>query len=630
MIAEATTHTNTRARYAAGYGDVGVTISATNQFDVQLVDSSAALAGLAVLLADCPRFVVDTETDRLSAVSGQLVGVAVAVSEHAAYYVAALGMGAPTFSLAELFARLGAVFANDALKIGHNIRYDINVLRGNGLPLGGPTFDTLVAAHVLSSERESFALASQTKAKLGFELPPIGPLLEGGARKNSLIDAPIVQVGAYAGEQVIATWRLWELFSEQLAGQTARAYLNDEIEQPLVRVLAEMEAAGMRVDVGKLNALNAEWGEEMMRLRAEAVKLVGYEFNLDSPVQVSRILFDELRLKPPARGNKSVDASALRKLAAHCNGRTLPRVLLDYREAAKLRGTYADALPRAVNPATGKIHCSLHQSGTVTGRLSCSDPNLQNIPIRSERGRRLRDAFVPSPGCALIVADYSQIELRTLAHFSRDKVLCDGFNAGDDVHARVAAEINGVPLDKVTPKQRGQAKTTNFAVIYGQGAPALAEALKWPIDRARAFIKRYFEGLPGVAKFIETCFTEARETGGVLTLFGRFRRIRGAGPNANKVEAAKARRLAVNTVCSGSAAEIVKIAMIELSRRIERDGLPLVPILQVHDEIIAEAPLAAAARLAEVMRDVMVNAVTLDVPLAVDVGIGPTWLKAKA
>jgi DNA polymerase-1 len=422
---------------------------------------------------------------------------------------------------------------------------------------------------------------------------------------------------------------LRQLFEPQLKGSAVEK-LFYEVEMPLVAVLTEMEHHGIRVDADFLAGLNREMSARVEAIADEVHAIAGQVFNLDSPKQLSEVLFDELefRVVRKTKTTRSTDADTLETLKRE-TGAPIFDLLLEYRETQKLRGTYVDALPKDRSKRTGRIHTSYHQTGTVTGRLSSSEPNLQNIPIRTEAGRQIRKAFVPrDEGERLIVADYSQVELRMLAHFCEDEALIQAFVEDQDIHAFVAAQVNGVDLEDVTREMRGRAKAVNFGIVYGQTAFGLSQATGMSRGEAQTFIDQYFARYPRIREFIDGCVTEAKREGGVRTILGRWRPIADLDSrNANR--RAQAERFAVNTVIQGSAADLMKLAMIRLHARIANEKLPLRMLLQVHDELVCEGPAAEADKLAGVLSDEMGGAMELRVPLKVDVASGANWLDAK-
>jgi len=513
--------------------------------------------------------------------------------------------------------------------VGQNLKYDLIVLRHAGMPVAGPLFDTMIAAFVLDPAQSSYKLDKLVRTHLGHEMIPISELIGKGREQRQIDQAPLTQVTQYAAEDADYTWRLKELFEPRLKSSD-RGPLFFETEMPLVSVLTDMEYEGISLDVEFLREMGRDMAVRVDAITDEVRRLVGTPFNLDSPKQLGEILFDKLgyRVVKKTKTARSTDAETLEVLAAE-TGDPLPTLVLEYRELQKLRGTYVDALPNALSGRTGRIHTSYHQTGAVTGRLSSSEPNLQNIPVRTELGRQIRRAFVPrSRDEVLIVADYSQIELRVLAHFCQDPALVEAFTADRDIHAFVAAQVNGVPLDAVTREMRGRAKAVNFGIIYGQSPFGLSRTTGMSRTEAKAFIDDYFLRYPRVRGFLDQCVEDAKRDGYVRTILGRRRPI----PNIesrNRTARAQAERLAVNTVLQGSAADLIKTAMIQLHRRIREEQLPLRMLLQVHDELVCEAPRKQAPHLSEAIGDVMSHAMELRVPLKVDVHAGENWLEAK-
>jgi DNA polymerase-1 len=526
--------------------------------------------------------------------------------------------------------QLGPILADESKrKVGHNLKYDLNVLRNAGLPVAGPLFDTMVAAFVLDPTRSSNKLDSLAYHLLGHEMIPITDLIGKGRQQLRMDQVPLEHVAEYAAEDADYTWRLRQLFEPQLAA-TGVDRLFYETEMPLVTVLTDMESHGIRLDAEYLRELGREMAARAEALAAQVQSLVGTSFNLDSPKQLAEVLFDKLgfRVVRRTKTTRSTDAEALEVLGRETR-HPIFGLLLEYREVQKLRGTYVDALPAQLSRRTGRIHTSYHQTGTVTGRLSSSEPNLQNIPIRTELGRQIRRAFVPrGPEELLLVADYSQIELRVLAHFCQDPALLRAFAEDRDIHAFVASEINGVPPAEVTREMRGQAKAVNFGIVYGQTAFGLAQTTGMSRGQAQAFIDAYFRRYPRIREFINRCIEQAKQEGFVRTILGRRRPIENLG-SRNAAVRAQAQRFAVNTVVQGSAADLMKVAMIQLDQRIGRERLPLRMLLQVHDELVCEAPRQQAEPLAEIVRGVMSSAMSLRVPLKVDVACGQNWLEAK-
>jgi DNA polymerase-1 len=525
---------------------------------------------------------------------------------------------------------LGPVLANATIeKIGHNLKYDLLVCRNHDLPVAGQLFDTMIAAFLLYPERNSFSMDRLVRDLLRHEMIPISELIGKGRDQLRMDQVPVEHVSEYASEDADFTWRMAEKFRPELEPAGVQD-LFEQVEMPLVSVLTEMEFNGVAIDADLLAEMSKTMAGRAHEITDEVHGLAGRVFNLDSPKQLAEVLFDELefRVVRKTKTSRSTDADTLEVLARE-TGHELPRLMLDYRELQKLRGTYLDALPKDRSKRTGRIHTSYHQTGAITGRLSSSEPNLQNIPIRSEQGREIRRAFVPrSPDERLIAADYSQVELRILAHFSEDDALIQAFAEDRDIHAFVAAQVNGVELKEVSREMRANAKAVNFGIIYGQTAFGLANATGMSRGEAQAFIDGYFDRYPKIRAFIDQCVTTAKTEGSVRTILGRRRPILNID-SRNAAARAQAERLAVNTVVQGSAADLIKKAMVQLDRRIRDEDLPLRMLLQVHDELVCEAPLGMAEAMSHVMVEVMSGAMEFRVPLKVDVAVGENWLAAK-
>ncbi len=595
-----------------------------------LVNTPAALASLRDQLAAQPEFALDTETTGVNPVDADLVGVSIAWRPGEAFYVpvrSALDVAMPLEDVRRL---LGPILADPARrKVGQNLKYDMIVLESAGLPVAGPLFDTMIASFVIDSTRRSHGLDWLAAAYFGHRMIPLTDLIGKGPDQLRIDQVPLPHVCEYACEDADYTWRLKEYFEPQLARRGVDSLFHS-LEMPLVGVLTHMESNGIRVDAGLLNRLGRQMAARADEIAQRVQQLAGQPFNLDSTRQLAEVLFDRLKLRvvKRTRTTRSTDAETLEVLARE-TGHEIPALLLEYRELQKLRSTYVDALPRAASPRTGRIHTSYHQTGAVTGRLSSSEPNLQNIPIRTDLGREIRRAFVPRTSDeVLISADYSQIELRVLAHFCGDENLARAFADDMDIHAFVASQVNAVPLADVSKEMRAQAKAVNFGIIYGQTAFGLARGTGMSQAEAQAFIDAYFRRYPRIRSFIDDCVAAARRNGFVTTLLGRRREISGLD-SRNRGVRSQGERLAVNTVIQGSAADMIKTAMLRLHERIRAERLPLRMLLQVHDELVCEGPRADAPELARVIRDVMTTALPLRVPVRVDAAWGDNWLEAK-
>jgi len=533
----------------------------------------------------------------------ELIALAVARDENDVTPVSVPSVGAT----AEVLRGLAPLLEDERVeKVGEDLKSLMVTAGRYGVNVAAPQFDTRVASYVLDPTREDHGLASLAERFLG------ASAATGDLRQ--------------AADAAAAAYRLRPVLEQQLAAQDARSLFRD-IEMPLVRVLADMELRGMFVDSAQFRALSAEYAARLGELATEIYDLAGGEVNVNSPQQLRTVLFDRLRLSTRGvrRGKTglSTDVDVLRRLA---RDHPLPGKILEYRALSKLTSTYVDTLPSLVNPATGRIHTSFHQTVTATGRLSSSDPNLQNIPVRGEEGRRIRAAFKAAPGRLLLAADYSQIELRILAHLSGDPALIDAFRRGEDIHTRTAAEVFG-SLAGVTADMRRVAKVINFGIIYGMGPMRLARELEIAQDEAARYIERYFARYSGVQSYIDRTVAEARERGYVLTLLGRRRYLPELNARESRVRQF-AERTAVNTPIQGSAADLIKLAMLRVDGRLRADGLDACMVLQVHDELVLEAARGDAERVGDAVREEMEGVAGLAIPLTVDVGIGEHWAEA--
>jgi DNA polymerase-1 len=567
-----------------------------------------------------------------------LVGISLAFEPGTAYYLpfghrrpGELDLGAdeavnlPPLGSEEM-RPLADLLADPAvMKIGQNLKYDLLVLRRAGVELRGIGFDTMIASYLLDPGRREHGLDSLALQHLDQRTMTYEELCGKGRAQIPIAECPIDRVVIYAGEDADIPLRLRDLFQPDLE-RFALNRLFETIEMPLIPVLAEMEWAGIRIDKDFFKALSERLERELRLIREEIYKVAGGEFNINSTPQLREVLFERLEL-PVIKRTKtgpSTDASVLEELAEQ--GHALPLLLMEYRQLDKLKGTYVDALPALINPATGRIHTSFNQTVAATGRLSSSDPNLQNIPIRTPLGAEIRKGFIPAPGSLFLAADYSQIELRVLAHLSGDPVFVQAFREGADIHRQTAALVFDLPLTEVTAEMRESAKTINFATIYGIGPFALAKTLGTTVAEARSFIDAYFERLPGVRDYLDTQIERAREVGYVETLIGRRRyipEIKSSNYNIRQF----GERAATNAPVQGTAADIIKIAMIEIQRRLTEEGAGARMLLQVHDELVFEVPDAEIEATRALVTELMESAFQLDVPLVVETGVGKNWLE---
>jgi DNA polymerase-1 len=540
----------------------------------------------------------------------------------------------PQLSLATVVDHLKPIFADPEIeKYAHNASYDMEVLaQAAGIEVRGMAMDTMVAAWVIEPSSRSLGLKAQVFNRLGLEMTEITELIGTGKAQITFDRVPIADAAPYACADADMTLRLVEPLKEMLVG-LEQWKLFHEIEMPMVPILVEMEMAGVRLDAGYLEQMSSELDAEQQRIERQIYELVGHKFNLNSTKQLSEVLFEELDL--PKQGIRKTQygySTAADVLELLQRKHPVISLILDHRQISKLKSTYVDTLPTLINPRTGRVHTSYNQTGAVTGRLSSSNPNLQNIPIRTELGRQIRKAFVPEEGWLFLAADYSQIELRVLAHVSQDQALLDAFHRGQDVHARTAAAVYGIALDEVTKEQRAIAKTVNFGLIYGQSAFGLAQQTGLDFDEAERFIDTYFENYPGVKRWLDGTRTRAHADGYVETLLGRrryFPELQGTR-RAYAGQRAAAERQAINAPIQGTAADILKIAMIRLDRGLADLGLQARMVLQVHDEVVLEVPREELPAVVPLVRKVMEGAYALSVPLKVDMEVGENWLDMKA
>jgi len=583
---------------------------------------------------------LDTETSSLEPRDAELIGLSLAVTPDLAWYLpfghrprgGELAAPAPVFNLPPLgdpaCAALAELLRDPRVKkAGHNIKYDWQVLRRAGVELDGVSYDSMLASFVLDPGRRSHGIDTLSLDHLGAPMPSYGETAGKGKAEIPFAEVAIAEAAVYCCADSTAVLALRQVFAPRLA-QAALQPLLDDIEMPLVQVLVDMEWAGIAIDPGLFARLSRELGADLRRLEAEISRVAGVAFNVNSPRQLATVLFEKLQLPvlKRTRTGPSTDADVLEQLAEL--GHEVPKLLLEYRELEKLRSTYVDTLPVKVHPATGRIHTSFNQVGAATGRLSSSEPNLQNIPIRTRRGEEIRRGFVPAPGWKFIVADYSQIELRLMAHLSDDPAFIAAFQAGEDIHRQTASIIFGVPVSAVTAEMRARAKTINFATIYGQGPFALSRALAISQDEAKAFIAEYFKRFSGVRAFLDRQVALAREQGYVETLFGRRRYIPEVRERNFNLRAFGERQ-AQNAPLQGSAADLIKIAMVRLHHALREGKLAARLLLQVHDELVLEAPGEEVERVSALVRTCMEGAAHLKVPLVVGVGVGDNWLDAK-
>lgn len=571
-------------------------------------------------------FCFDTETTGLDANEAELVGVAFSYRKGEGYYVP-LPNNPKAVRL--IMSDFQEVFAHEKiLKIAHNLKYDLTVFKWHGIEIKGPIFDTMLAHYLLEPDmRHGMDLLSETY--LNYRPISIEELIgKKGKDQKNMRDVPVEKVKDYACEDADITFRLYERFSPQL-DETKTRKLFEEIEMPLVPVLGAMETSGVALDMEQLRTYSSELGFEILQLEKSIKELAGTEFNIASPKQLGEILFDHLKLIDKPKKTKTGQYATAESVLETLRGEhDIVDQILEYRQVVKLKSTYVDTLPNLVNPRTGRIHTTFHQAVAATGRLSSQGPNLQNIPIRTERGRKVRQAFIPrDKDYLLLAADYSQIELRVIASISGDEAMIEAFRNDEDIHSATAAKIFGVPLEEVTREQRSNAKTVNFGIIYGVSAFGLSQQTNLSRSESKEVIDSYFETYPGIKKYMDQQIELAREQGFVETLMGRRRYLRDIN-SKNQVVRGQAERNAINTPIQGTAADIIKKAMIDLHREFEQQNFRSKMVLQVHDELVFDAHQDELDIIEPVIVEKMQHAIKLDVSLKVEVGRGKNWLEA--
>lgn len=574
-------------------------------------------------------FAIDTETTDQDPMRAVLVGISLASQPHEAVYIplrhSYLGVP-PQLDVSLVLERLRPLLEDPALpKYGQNIKYDYIVLERAGVTMRGLEFDTMVAGYLLNPSRRMNNLEALAQEYLNYTPITYEEVVGKGARQMTFDQVEIARATAYSAEDADVAWLLTQQLRPRLA-EYQLEHLYHEVEMPLVEVLAALEMRGVMIDAAYLRQMSHQLQGQMDVLLQDIYTTAGQEFNVNSPSQLQHILFEQFKL-PTGKKTKtgySTDVSVLETLAME---HELPRLILDYRQLAKMKSTYVDALPQLLHPQTGRIHTSFNQTITETGRLSSSNPNLQNIPIRSELGRDMRRAFVAAPGHVLVSADYSQIELRLLAHFSGDPVLIEAFRAGEDIHARTAMEVFGVASEAVDGDMRRMAKTVNFGILYGLSPFGLAQRLRITNEAARLYIESYFARYPRVKACLDGIIATARQQGYVTTLLQRRRYLPDI-TNANRNIREGAERTAINMPFQGSAADLIKLAMVQLHRQIVDEHLPCHMLLQIHDELLFEMPETAVTEMLPRITETMEHVWPLEVPLTVEVGQGQTWAEA--
>jgi DNA polymerase I len=599
-------------------------------FKAHIVDSPEALEALRQRLERAEMISFDTETTATDPMMADLVGISLAIDEDQGYYIPVghrpeFGQQLPVKTVIEA---LRASFTNPSIpKVGHNLKYDYLMLARYGLRAAPLTFDTMVAEWLVNPISRNLGLKNLAWVRLDIKMTEITELIGKGKNQCTMAEVEIGKCADYAVADAVVVLLLVPL----LAGELEECQASDllvRVEMPLVPVLVDMEMAGISLDVAYLEAMSADLRERMSEIETRVFNTVGEPFNLNSTQQLSVALFDRLGIPPPDRtrrtssGHYSTSADVLDSLRGK---HPVVDWVLDYRELSKLKSTYVDALPLQINPRTGRVHTSYHQAGTVTGRIASSDPNLQNIPIRTELGRKVRKAFIAAPGTRLLSVDYSQVELRIVAHMANDEAMLAAFLAGQDIHAATAAAIYGVPLEAVSKDQRRRAKGINFGLIYGMSAYGLTRYTDLTLAESEDFMAAYFKQFPGVKSYLDNMRVRAREEGYVETLLGRRRYFPGLKEQRNQNIRAREEREAINAPIQGTAADLMKIAMIAVPGALKDAGLEAKILLQVHDELVLECPLGEVRQAAKAVQQAMENVYQLKVPLKTEARSGPNW-----
>jgi DNA polymerase-1 len=595
---------------------------------VHVIDSPQKLADLAKELAAAKVISFDTETTSTEEMQANIVGISLAIQPGDAYYIPVGHLAGDNLPIDQVVAALRPAFTDARIpKVAHNAKYDFIILARNGLFVSPISFDTMIAEFIVNPSSRNLGLKNLSFVRLGEEMTHIEQLIGTGKHQLSMAEIAIASAAVYAAADAETTLRLMPILQAELQAVNG-VQLMDEIEMPLVSCLAEMEMSGVLLDLPFFEKLSKELSARMGQIEKQVFDAVGKPFNLNSTQQLSNVLFNQLRLEPPDRGRKTQSGHFSTSgdiLDALSGKHEVVDWVIEHRELSKLKSTYLDALPAAVDSITGRVHTSFSQTGAVTGRLSSSNPNLQNIPIRTEQGRRIRNGFIAARGNILLSVDYSQIELRIVAHMAKDEAMLAAFRAGQDIHTTTAAAIYNVPLDQVTKDMRRHAKAINFGLIYGMSAFGLTRSTELTLSEAENFVKAYFQRFPGVKKYLDGIRKEAGQKGYVETLLGRRRYFPALQSKINGAMKNREEREAINAPIQGTAADIMKIAMLRIPPAISRAGLHARMLLQVHDELVLEVPKAELDGTARVVQEVMASAYPLDIPLSTEARYGSNW-----
>jgi DNA polymerase-1 len=605
----------------------------TNILKVHVVDSTAGLTALAKALAHASIISFDTETTSTDEMTASLVGISLAVKEGEGYYIPVGHHVGTQLPLEQIISAIRSPMTDARIpKIGHHLKYDFIMLARCGLRAAPLGFDTMVAGWVVDPSSRNLGLKSMADVRLGESMTHIEELIGTGKNQRSMAEVAIAEAAPYAAADAETTLRLMPLLETELKRVPKLWDIFVNLEVPLIPVLADMEMTGIALDADFFTKFSVELNTRIEQIEKQVYAEVGKTFNLNSTQQLSEILFGILKLSPPNKGKKTASghySTAAGVLDELSGKHPVVDMILEYRELSKLKSTYVDALPLQIHPEDGRVHTSFSQTTAVTGRLSSSDPNLQNIPTRTDMGRRVRRGFVADPGNVLVSLDYSQIELRIVAHMAGDKAMLNAFRGGQDIHATTAAAIYGVPLDKVTKEMRRHSKAINFGLIYGMSAFGLTRTTELTLAESQDFVEAYFKQFPGVKKYLDGIRKEATQDGYVETMLGRRRYFPNLKSSMNQVLRNREEREAINAPIQGTAADIMKMAMIKIPAALSQAGLRGKMLLQVHDELVVECPREELKEVAGVVRDVMENAFKLDIPLSTEARWGLNWDELK-
>jgi DNA polymerase-1 len=603
---------------------------ANNSRQYETILSHAQLDNWLNKIANASLVCFDTETTSLDPMQAKIVGMSFSTEPGTAVYLPLKHdyFDAPQqLNFSETLAKVKPLLENPAIKkVGQNLKYDQHVLANHGIALNGIAHDTLLQSYVFESHK-THGMDALSERHLGIKTITFEEVAGKGAKQVGFNQVTVEVAAEYAAEDADITLQLHEAMYPQISADAKLDYIYSQIEMPVSNILFTIERNGVLIDANMLNLQSNEIGMKLVALENQAYELAGQPFNLASPKQLQEILFGKLGIKPLKKtpsGTPSTDEDVLQELALDY---PLPKVLLEYRGLAKLKSTYTDKLPRMINPSTGRVHTSYNQAVAITGRLASSDPNLQNIPVRSAEGRRIREAFIAPQGSVIVSADYSQIELRIMAHLSQDKGMLDAFANNEDIHRATAAEIFGVERENVDNEQRRYAKVINFGLIYGMSAFGLAQNLNIERSAAQSYIERYFARYPGVREYMNSTREIAKQNGYVETYFGRRLWVPEIN-SPNGMRRAGAERAAINAPMQGTAADLIKLAMIAVHKWLIDEKLETKLIMQVHDELVLEVPETELALVKQKLPELMQHVAKLDVPLLAEVGVGPNWENA--